>query len=341
MYRKILVFGIVNLCFCDHVTFKNTSLFIRWLGENSGSNVTVYSASRLNDFLAEEYPKRSYFHSIILTNQNVPTLYNGSLADLVILDTLSLEFCNVHEIQPGAFRNLTSGVLSLKGNKIKELKDNIFTGLDLKGLDLSQNGLTTISESAFHQMQMLLTINLSHNSISSWNAKWFKDNNMLMQILIQNNTIKSLPEFSFSNLAGDLPIALVFSHNRISKIDPNAFRGIKTIIKLALDNNLIEDIGESTLNGISIYTLRINNNMIKCLDGDLDNILVGKKNYIDFNPIACNCSDRIWRWAKDNGRHVELHNNRVDCIEERIMDQMTNLRELVKDLNAARKDEDL
>ncbi|CAH1997817.1 unnamed protein product [Acanthoscelides obtectus] len=273
MLLRILILGILQLCFCDHATFKNTYIFIRRFGENSGTNLTVESAGSLNDFLSKEHPRSEHFHSIILKGQNVPTLHNGSLADLVILDTLSIEFSNVHEIQPGAFRNLTCSVMSLKGNNIKELRSDVLTGLSLKGLDLSQNGLSTISDSAFHQMQSLLTINLSHNSISTWNVNWFKNNDMLMQILIQNNTIKTLPEFSFSNLAGDLPIALVFSHNRISKIDTNAFRGIKTIIKLALDNNLIEDIGNSTLNGISIYTLRINNNMIKCLEGDLDNIL--------------------------------------------------------------------
>lgn len=186
-------------------------------------------------------------------------------------------------------------------------------------------------------MPKLLNIKLDDNHIQIWNPEWFKNTHSLSRISMQNNIIEELPANAFKNIRsvkkyGNPIINFVFDTNKIKYIDPKAFSGLEKIRNLWLDNNLLEDFNENVLNGITIDSLRLNNNKIKCFKGNLAKILKANMNVIDSNPFECDCLQNIKEWSKGNKR-VDIFIAELNCLTEAFNNNMANLKKILKDLN--------
>ncbi|CAH1115880.1 unnamed protein product [Psylliodes chrysocephalus] len=335
LLNRVLLVLFLSFCFTksEDLTFKEVA-FKGYSVFTEKFKLTIPSGNRLKDFL----PK-SIYDDIEIKNQTIPVLYKDSLADLGNLDELVIEFCHVEEIRPGAISNVPMlRKLSFKGNDIKSIEFGVFNNLKISTLDLSSNKISSIHAKAFNDMPDLLNIQLADNFIQIWNPEWFKNTPLLTRISMQNNRIEEIPAYAFKNMKGikkygnlDLTINFVFSHNQIKNINPKAFSGLEKINNLWLDNNLLQEFHEDLLNGIAIDDLRLNNNNIKCFDGDLDKTLKANTNHIDSNPFDCDCLEQIKEWSKKK-KNVEFSFAEMDCITQRFKIKMTALEKRLKEL---------
>ncbi|KAG5890955.1 hypothetical protein JTB14_026310 [Gonioctena quinquepunctata] len=321
-----------------NVTFRGYSVFTEKFKK------TIASSHKLKESLPN-----SVYDKIEFEEQNIPVLYENSLSDLDELDELVIENCGVYEIRPGALKNVPLlRRLSLKGNKLEEIKNGVFDNLPLSTLDLSLNYITIISPTAFDNMRSLLNINLADNQIVAWNPSWFKNSDLLTRISLQNNSIETLPSHAFKNLKSekkfgsvDLTINLIFSHNKIKKIDQQAFAGLVRINNLWLDNNLIEEFSGNLLKDVQIDDLRLNNNNIECFKGDLNDIFKANTTHIDSNPLECGCLEEIKEWTKKNGKNVEYFYADMECSVIRIRKKMIALKNRLEGIRNDDDDEDI
>ncbi|XP_018579194.1 slit homolog 3 protein-like [Anoplophora glabripennis] len=336
MFAKFIPVLFLPFCLAKStdVTFKNAT-FRGYSLFTEKFKKTIPLSNSLKDNLPE-----SAFDKIEFIDQNIPVLYQDSLADLDELDELVLEHCGVYEIQPGALKNVPMlRRLSLKGNKIEAIKEGVFNNLELSTVDLSLNLITTIHSSAFNDLPSLLNINLADNNIQKWNKNWFKNTPLLTRVSMQNNSIAKLPNYAFKNLAGNksfgklkLTVNIVLSYNKIRTIEPEAFRGLTEVNHLWLDNNQLQEFGDDLLNGVDVKDLRLNNNNIRCLDGNLARIIKAESTQLDSNPFDCECLSKIKDWAKKNNKNVQLFFSEMDCSAQRIRIKMTALEKRLKEI---------
>ncbi|KAJ8920391.1 hypothetical protein NQ315_005257 [Exocentrus adspersus] len=340
MFARVVLVLFLPLCFAKSadVTFKNVT-FRGYSLYTEKFKKTIQSSNSLIDHLPE-----TPFDKIEFIDQDIPVLYKGSLADLDDLDELTMENCGISEIQPGALKNVPGlRRLSLKGNKIEEIKEGVFNDLDISTLDLSLNLIKTIHSNAFNDMPNLLNIQLADNQIDRWDKNWFKNTPLLTRVSMQNNSISSLPNDAFKNLVGKkqfgklkLTINLVLSYNKINKIEPKAFSGLTEINNLWLDNNQLEEFEDGLLEGVDVKDLRLNKNNIRCLDGDLSKIIKAETTHLDSNPFDCECLGNIKEWAKENDKLIEIFFSDMDCSAQRIKTKLVALEKRLKEI----KDQD-
>ncbi|CAH1997803.1 unnamed protein product [Acanthoscelides obtectus] len=188
-------------------------------------------------------------------------------------------------------------------------------------LDLSHNLLTTIDSYAFDGVPLLVSLDLEANQISTWNRRWIKNNVLLTRLYMRDNKLKSLPSSAFTRretLNNTIGMTLDFSHNTISHVDPRALKGVKIIDRLLLNHNLLETIDDNLFLDVQIRELRVGNNKIACLDGDLSKIFKPDIVAIDPNPMRCDCVEKIKEWSKENKKDVQVFLMEMECVADRI-----------------------
>ncbi|XP_035671784.1 adhesion G protein-coupled receptor A3-like [Branchiostoma floridae] len=93
--------------------------------------------------------------------------------------------------------------LNLQGNDIAVLKEGVFTEMpvsNLRNLDLSDNGISTIEAGAFTGLGTLEKLDLSNNQLSIINSSMFIGLDGLQRLFLQGNHIRTLVEDTFSSL---------------------------------------------------------------------------------------------------------------------------------------------
>ena len=165
-----------------------------------------------------------------------------TVADYSNLKWLRMSHNYVEKIRPKTFQHLKSLlVLNLTFNKIKELDDDSFVGLDrLENLFLNKNKIASISSRTFSEMTKLTKIDLA------------------------NNKLETLPEHLFDGLSSLLFLDL--DSNKLTDIPNNVFKDLKTLKDLNLKNNELKTLQEDSLVGLfKVFTLQLSNNLIEHL----------------------------------------------------------------------------
>ncbi|XP_072257615.1 leucine-rich repeat neuronal protein 3 [Pyxicephalus adspersus] len=107
-------------------------------------------------------------------------------------------------------------VLLLQANNIEEVKDADHFPVNLTGLDLSQNNLSSM-------------ININ-----------FTNAYQILSVYLEENKLVELTEDCFSGLQNLQE--LYINHNLISEISPNAFAGVGNLLRLHLNSNRLEAV---------------------------------------------------------------------------------------------------
>uniref|UniRef100_A0A8C5QG71 Relaxin family peptide receptor 2 n=1 Tax=Leptobrachium leishanense TaxID=445787 RepID=A0A8C5QG71_9ANUR len=103
------------------------------------------------------------------------------------------------EAVPTVSNNIT--LLSLKGNKIQKLQDEVFIGFkNLTNLFLQHNCLRHISQKAFHGLYKLQKLYLSNNCLVSLQDGVFGHLRQLKWLIIDENPIKTISQEVFTGL---------------------------------------------------------------------------------------------------------------------------------------------
>lgn len=191
------------------------------------------------------------------------------------VDAVYLDYYNISEIQPEAFKDLPKlSVLYLSNNEIQELHQSTFQQFrKLMKLDVSFNRLRYIHPEAFVHMKSFYDLNVSHN------------------VLVLNGTILysdyiNILDAAFCNPTKDASWYV---------LKYPVFNGLPNLTKLVLEGNGIQCVMWDTFsNNQRLNSLDLRNNMLKFLPHQ--NTLCSHVIELDLsnNPIECNCYMKMY-----------------------------------------------
>lgn len=153
--------------------------------------------------------------------------------------------------------------LDLSNNHLHVIHAYVLSGFpNLKSLNLSGNGLHTVSESAFG-LPSLETLDVSRNSLSSVGVHLFETSPKLSEISLASNSFSRLNDGTFGHLT--LLALLDLSHNSLMRIEDNVFVGMN-ISHLDLSFNNLKKIPSLPLRKLTgARTLVLDGNPLQIL----------------------------------------------------------------------------
>lgn len=154
--------------------------------------------------------------------KNLTVIENNVFHGLPKIKILEINNCNVRIIKSGAFNSKTMIYLSLRKNKLENIKIGLFDNvLSLESLNLRSNNLTFIPKAIFNCLTKLTTLDLSDNQIEKIDygafdglrLSWLDLANNKLTVLnggafhgvtihninLSNNNIIFVPELIFAN----------------------------------------------------------------------------------------------------------------------------------------------
>ncbi|XP_069487986.1 adhesion G protein-coupled receptor A3 [Ambystoma mexicanum] len=150
----------------------------------SGSKV-ICSSLELSH-VPEPLPNRTV--TLILSNNKITELKNGSFVGLGLLERLDLKSNILTTIEPGAFVGLSSlKRLDLGNNKISCLNADLFKGLsNLVRLNLSGNLFSSVAPGTFDHLEALKSLEFQTEYLLCdcnivWMSRWVKDRNITVR----------------------------------------------------------------------------------------------------------------------------------------------------------------
>uniref|UniRef100_A0A3P9IHJ8 Adhesion G protein-coupled receptor A2 n=1 Tax=Oryzias latipes TaxID=8090 RepID=A0A3P9IHJ8_ORYLA len=147
-------------CSCKDEKIKPHSV------QNEGKKVNCSKEELLELPAASLFPSNTV--SLILSNNKIQTLKNGSFVGLTALERLDLKHNLISTIMPGAFQGLSElRRLDLSNNRIGCLTGNMFQGLtNLAKLNLSGNIISTLDSEVFEELPSLKRVNFNSDYLT-------------------------------------------------------------------------------------------------------------------------------------------------------------------------------
>lgn len=229
---------------------------------------------------------------IYLQNNSIsvlaPGLFEG-LDQLLVLDISSNELTN-NCVNRDTFSGLVRlVVLNLAHNDITRIDSHVFQDLySLQILNLEENGVEVITESAFSSLSNLHALTLTHNNLVQLEPYHFAGLYVLNQLFLDNNHIKSIHPRTFENCTNlqDLGISgnalnevpegigqlrylktLDLGENHISKLSNTSFEGLDQLYGLRLIDNELVNISRDAFSALpSLQVLNLACNKIQFVD---------------------------------------------------------------------------
>lgn len=184
------------------------------------------------------------------------------------LTEISLDGNQIKTIDEDVFTGLPNLLyLNLRKNEIERLNKNMFRGLrSLSVLDLSRNHIKSVEPGSFRHLYSLNVLNLYNNFISNLERASFEGLASLKTLNLGWNKIQNVTKFSFA----DLPITLDYLYlefNEISELEIGSFEAIPRIT-LSLDSNKIQRIDRGVFDTPFLQNLHLYKNAIKVIESD-------------------------------------------------------------------------
>ncbi|CAH2083534.1 unnamed protein product [Euphydryas editha] len=217
------------------------------------------SWNKLLDLSDDLFTGLQKLEQISIFDNNAPLkLENHTFSNLPSLYNLILDRSFIEHIPAELFVNTTNlKTLSLEGNKIKYLPNNVFKSVKLNYLYLD------------------------HNNISYLYSDVFLEQSSMTELKLGNNNLKSLPVGLFSHM-NHLKV-LDLGYNSIGYLNKSIFNGLVSLTKLSLAGNRIEQLDEAIFEfttSLEVLDLSRNNltiskdkNIIKFIEPSLTYIL--------------------------------------------------------------------
>lgn len=233
----------------DNVAVPPTVVFLRLINVTNHNKKTTF----LNNAIKLEWINSS------LSNVN----FIESPQALTYLDLSGNSLRTFHQLYP--FQNFSNlHTMNLSYNHIDDLPRNIFVGLNVEKLCLSNNRLHAIPFQVFAPMERLRVLDLSHNSIVSFLDHFFKFNKYIEILRLNNNEIAKLT----SNALADLNHLkrLDLSNNALTYTSKGLFDSLNQLQYLNLANNPLTNLAAGTFRGLhNLEDLNLSGNKLKQL----------------------------------------------------------------------------
>ncbi|XP_037720849.1 toll-like receptor 6 [Drosophila subpulchrella] len=197
--------------------------------------------NQLENIAADTFAPMNNLHTLLLSHNKLKYLDAYALNGLYVLSLLSLDNNALIGVHPDAFRNCSAlQDLNLNGNQLKTVPLALRNMRHLRTVDLGENMITVMEDSAFKGLGNLYGLRLIGNYLEN----------------ITMNTFKDLPSLQILNLA----------RNRIAVVEPGAFEMTSSIQAVRLDGNELSDINGLFSNMPSLLWLNISDNRLESFD---------------------------------------------------------------------------
>lgn len=172
---------------------------------------------------------------------------DGLFSSMISLQTLLINDCQLHEINPLWFENLPN----------------------LRILNMYNNDIRQVPADAFVSLENLMILNLERASLRNISANAFRSLSSLQFLYLDENHIEDLPNGIFAPLTSLNDLGL--RSNRLKTVRREHFGGdVSRLFNLDLDSNVINAVEEDVLNAASgLSTLFFGNNL--CASGFFSN----------------------------------------------------------------------
>ncbi|XP_058821803.1 chaoptin [Topomyia yanbarensis] len=278
-----------------------------------------------------------------ITRAGVQSIKNHAFTNLHGMKRLDLSENRIGSIEPMAFAEIGHSLCSLRmshglGAQMAQLPQEAFRQLvALEALDLSNNKLRTLSDSSFHFMKNIVSlelhdnqieslpkgifqsdihrklavVSLRYNSLKQLQTHSFVDLEELDSIYLDDNRIETIERRAFMNL--DSLKLLNLRGNKLSKISTEAFQNLPGLEKLDLAYNSLQSFDFEYFDQVgSLASLEIDvsHNRIRAL-GELPEL-----NISDFStlPVAAANNARDHGFAHTNIKSLNLSSNNITKI---------------------------
>ncbi|KAI8509775.1 hypothetical protein Bbelb_122030 [Branchiostoma belcheri] len=210
------------------------------------------------------------------------------------LETLELGNNDMTDIQTGTFNPMQQlKTLHLSGNKLTNLRSDMFTGLgNLETLELDNNDMTDIQTGTFNLIPQLGTLRLNNNKLTSLmiRSDMFTGLGNLEKLWLHNNKITDIQTGTFTGL-GNLQ-ELTLHHNDMTDIQAGTFNSTPQLRVLQLSNNQIQSIPRNLLaNLMQLRDLRLSNNNITTFP--FEDLLQMTGTYPFEHQVTCSQPDHL------------------------------------------------
>ncbi|KAH8371302.1 hypothetical protein KR093_006833, partial [Drosophila rubida] len=197
--------------------------------------------NQLENIAADTFAPMNNLHTLLLSHNRLKYLDAYALNGLYVLSLLSLDNNALIGVHPEAFRNCSAlQDLNLNGNQLKTVPLALRNMRLLRTVDLGENMISVIEESAFKGLGNLYGLRLIGNYLEN----------------ITMHAFRELPSLQILNLA----------RNRIAVVEPGAFEMTASIQAIRLDGNELTDINGLFSNMPSLLWLNVSDNRLESFD---------------------------------------------------------------------------
>lgn len=286
--------------------------------------------------------------------ESIPIIDEETVTDFDELESITFLNCGVNSIKLGAFKRLPKlNTLTIVFNNLNELNDDLFKGLNIATLKVNNNRIDIIRSNTFRNMSYLKYFYGYDNLISQYNIDWFKDSPDLRRITLSKNKLRIVPRRAFFYNTKLEMIEL--SDNDIDLIERDAFEGIQSLNVLNLRHNRIKLLNSDSFpSNISIIEFIIDRNKLHYLAESLLKILSVKKVLMRNNPWDCKCLNAIFKWYSVNKVKIadlwmqycanlpicvnlREYNNATNCMESYDEESVEYFFKQIVDMNLSRE----
>ncbi|KAG8577622.1 hypothetical protein GDO81_010238 [Engystomops pustulosus] len=202
-------------------------------------------------------------------------------------------------------------VLLLQANNIEEIKNADHFPVNLTGLDLSQNNLSS-----------LVNIN-------------FTNAHQVLSVYLEENKLVELTEECFSGL-GNLQ-ELYINHNLISTISPKAFAGVGNLLRLHLNSNRLQVVNSRWFDGLPhLEILMIGENPIIKIEDMNFKPLINLRSLVLAGINLTEISDNAFV-GLENLESISFYDNRFVNVPSVALQKVLNLKFLDLNKNPIRR----
>ncbi|XP_067420061.1 leucine-rich repeat neuronal protein 3 [Emydura macquarii macquarii] len=217
-------------------------------------------------------------------------------------------------------------VLLLQTNNIAKIEYSIDFPINLTGLDLSQNNLSSVTNINFRKMPQLLSVYLEENKLTELPEECLSGLNNLQELYINHNLLSTIAPGAFIGL--DNLLRLHLNSNSLQMINSKWFEAIPKLEILMIGENpiiRIEDMNfKPLINLRSLVLAGINLTEIP------DNALVGLENLesISFYDNRFVKVPHVALQKVINLKFLDLNKNPINRIRRGDLSNMLHLKEL-------------
>ncbi len=241
--------------------------------ENLGPHTFLYmpemtnldlSLNVIHEIRADIWEENSKLLKLDLRGNQIRSLSPGVFRNLKKLHTLVLSENRLSDLVNGTFDGLHIAYLLLDGNRLTELRSDMWNGLAsfyFVSLNVANNLIEKIEPRCFSRLRKLTILTLSNNPLGQISAEMFDKTSISTLYLSSTGLTRLDPGIFMGNLSSLHRLTL---DGNDLEMTPDMFQGLGQLWFLNLESAGISDIRSEFWNGLDLlYDLKLSKNKVR------------------------------------------------------------------------------